>query len=129
MLRAELQELIRNGESSGVEFKRDEVSNQDLAKEVVAFANFAGGTVLLGVADDGAIHGITRQNIEEWVMELCRVKIDPPIIPYFEMHQDVEPGKQVVVVRVLQGPNKPYARIHNAQRTYYIRVGTTSREA
>ena len=34
MLRAELQELIRNGESSGVEFKRDEVSNQDLAKEV-----------------------------------------------------------------------------------------------
>lgn len=129
MLRAELQELIRNGESSGVEFKRDEVSNQELAKEVVAFANFAGGTVLLGVADDGAVHGITRQNIEEWVMELCRVKIDPPIIPYFEVHQDVEPGRHIAVVRVLQGPNKPYARIHNAQRTYYIRVGSTSREA
>jgi len=129
MLRAELQELIRNGESSGVEFKRDTVSNYDLAKEIVAFANFAGGVVLLGVGDDGTVHGTSRADLEEWVMQLCRDKIDPPIIPYYEVQKDVELGRDVAVVRVLQGPDKPYARFHDNRRTYYVRVGTTSREA
>lgn len=129
MLRAELQEVIRNGESSGVEFKLDAVENYDLAKEIVAFANLQGGVAILGVDDNGAVQGTTRANLEEWVMELCRVKIDPPIIPYFEVHADFEPGKHVAVLRVLQGPSKPYARVHNQHRTYYIRVGTTSREA
>ena len=129
MLRAELQELIRNGESSGVEFKLDAVENYELAKEIVAFANLQGGVVILGVADNGTAEGTTRGNLEAWVMELCRVKIDPPLIPYFEVHSEFELGKQVAVVRILQGPSKPYARVHNQHRTYYIRVGTTSREA
>ena len=41
--RTELLELIRNGENSGVEFKRDTLQNHDLAKELVAFSNFGGG--------------------------------------------------------------------------------------
>lgn len=129
MLRAELQELIRNGENSGVEFKLDTVQNYDLAKEIAAFANFQGGVVLLGVEDDGVVHGTTRNNLEEWVMQLCRDKIDPPIIPYYEVFPDLEPGRHVVAVRVLQGPDKPYARVHDNRRTYFVRVGTTSREA
>lgn len=129
MLRAELHELIRNGENSGVEFKLDTVQNYDLAKEIVAFANFQGGVVLLGVEDDGAVHGTTRNNLEEWVMQLCRDKVDPPIIPYYEVFPDLEPGRHVVSVRVLQGPDKPYARVHDNRRTYFVRVGTTSREA
>jgi ATP-dependent DNA helicase RecG len=36
----ELLEIIRNGENSGVEFKRDDIQNHDLAKELVAFAKF-----------------------------------------------------------------------------------------
>lgn len=129
MLRAEVQELIRNGESSGVEFKLDAIENYELAKEIVAFANLQGGIVILGVSDNGVVEGTTRPNLEEWVMELCRVKIDPPIIPYFEVHPDFEPNKQLAVVRILQGPSKPYARVHQQHRSYYIRVGTTSREA
>ena len=129
MLRAELQELIRNGENSGVEFKLDIVQNYDLAKEITAFANFQGGVVLLGVEDDGVVHGTARNNLEEWVMQLCRDKVDPPIIPYYEVFPDLEPGRHVVAVRVLQGPDKPYARVHDNRRTYFVRVGTTSREA
>jgi ATP-dependent DNA helicase RecG len=129
MRHAELLELIRNGENSGVEFKLDLVDNADLAKEIVGFANFMGGIVLLGVADDGGIAGLTRPHLEEWVMELCRIKIDPPLIPYYELHREVEPGKDVAVVRVLPGPSKPYARVHQQRRIYFIRVGSTSREA
>ena len=129
MTKTELIEIIQNGESSGVEFKRDEIQNRELAKEVVAFSNFMGGLILLGVEDSGAVHGTTRPNLEEWAMELCRTKIDPPIIPYFEWVRDVEPGRDVAVLRILPGHNKPYARIHEGRRTYYIRVGRIVREA
>ncbi|EHK3488097.1 ATP-binding protein [Escherichia coli] len=65
MLKSELLEIIANGESSGVEFKRDDIRPEQLAKEVVAMANFQAGSVLLGVEDDGTITGIQRQNLEE----------------------------------------------------------------
>lgn len=129
MNRVELRELIANGEDSGVEFKRDEVENHELAAELVSFANFAGGVVLLGVEDDGSIGGTTRPDLEEWVSELCRTKIDPPLIPYFSRIRDAEPGRHVAVVRVLAGPAKPYALVHRGRRRYLIRVGSTNREA
>ena len=129
MTRDELQRLIREGEDSGLEFKRDEVTNFDLAREITALLNHAGGTVLLGVDDGGRIVGTQRPRLEEWVAELCRAKIDPPVIPSLSWVRDAEPGADVLAVRVSVGPDKPYARVHNTRRTYYVRVGSTSREA
>lgn len=129
MTRDELQRLIRQGEDSGLEFKRDEVTNFDLAREITAFLNHAGGTVLLGVDDDGRIVGTQRSRLEEWVAELCRAKIDPPVIPVLSWVRDAEPGADVLAARVSVGPDKPYARVHNSRRAYYVRVGSTSREA
>ena len=129
MNKAELIELISNGENSGVEFKRDAVANHDVAKEIVALLNLEGGTVLLGVEDDGTITGTTRESFEEWIAELCRVRVDPPIIPFLSWVKNAEPGRDVLAVRVPIGPDKPYARVHNARKTYFIRVGDTSQEA
>jgi ATP-dependent DNA helicase RecG len=129
MKHEEIFDLIRNGEDSAVEFKRDDVTNYDLAKELAAFLNFAGGTILLGVEDDGTISGTTRNRLDEWVAELCRKKIEPPIIPFLSWARDVEPGKDVLAVRVPTGPDKPYARLHDDRRTYFVRVGSTCREA
>jgi ATP-dependent DNA helicase RecG len=135
MHRHEIIELISNGENSGVEFKEDSAENYRLAQEVCAFANLMGGVILFGVSDNGKVRGISNprfngpRKLEEWVMEVCRTKIDPPIIPYFEIVKEFEPGKDVAAIRVPQGPNKPYARIHDNKRTYFIRVGSTSSEA
>lgn len=126
--RVELLELINNGENSGIEFKRDVIDNRSLAKELVAFSNLSGGAVLLGVEDDGSISGLTRQSLEEWVMTACREKIRPAIIPFFEIIRDVEPGKDVAIVRVAPGFSV-HSVWHNSGNTYYIRVGTQSREA
>jgi ATP-dependent DNA helicase RecG len=125
--RTELLELIANGESSGVEFKRDDLQNQVLAKELVAFSNFEGGMVLLGIEDDGSITGLTRENLEEWVMTTCRDKIRPAIIPFFEIITGVEPGKKVAIVRIERGFDV-HSLWHNNRNSYYIRVGTQSRE-
>ncbi|MCG8480708.1 MAG: putative DNA binding domain-containing protein [Spirochaetales bacterium] len=126
--RTELLEIIANGENSGVEFKRDDLQNYVLAKELVAFSNFEGGMVLLGVEDDGTVAGLTRPDLEEWVMTVCRDKIRPGIIPFFEIMRDVEPGKDVAMVRVSRGADV-HSQWHNNRRTYYIHVGTQSREA
>lgn len=126
--RAELQELLRNGESSGVEFKQDVVEPRALAKELVALTNLDGGRVLLGVDDDGSVSGIGRANLEEWVMQVCRDKIRPEIIPYYEIVRDVVPGRDVAVVRVEPGYDVHHVW-HEQHRTYSIRVGTLSREA
>lgn len=127
MTRTELLEIIRNGENSGVEFKRDVLQNHDLAKELVAFANFEGGAVLLGVEDGGSVGGLTRDDPEMFVMNACRDKVRPGLIPFYEIVKDVEPGKDVAVVRVARGLDV-HTRWHENRNTYFIRVGTQSRE-
>ena len=127
MTRTDLLEIIRNGESSGVEFKRDVVQTHDLAKELVAFANFEGGIVLLGVEDDGSVSGITRSKPEEFVVTTCRDKVRPGLIPFYEVVKDVAPGKDVAVVRVSRGFDV-HTLWHNNKNSYYMRVGTQTRE-
>ena len=74
MNRTDLAELIHNGESSGVELKRDDVHPERLAKEMAALLNLEGGHILLGVEKDQTISGLTRERekAEEWVMEVAR---------------------------------------------------------
>ncbi len=142
MNKTELREIINNGENSGVEFKRDTEDNRTLAKELVAFANLQGGRVLLGVEKNRTVFGLTRfdtgtgtgdtpriyDRLEEWIMQACRDKIRPEVIPYFEVIRDVEPGLDVAVVEIERGWSAHHVW-HDQHRTYYIRAGTLSREA
>jgi len=129
MLRSELLEIIANGESSGVEFKRDDIRPEQLGKEIVALANLHGGMILLGVEDDGAISGIQRSNIQEWVMDtVFASKVHPMILPFYE-EVGMSDGKKVAVVSFPQGTAKPYVLRHNNREEIYIRVGSISRLA
>ncbi len=126
--RVELLEIIANGENSGIEFKRDDARDHDLAKDLVAFSNLEGGRVFLGVDDDGTVVGVTRERLEEWVADVCRDKIMPAVTPYFETIKDARPGADVVVVRV---PRGVYAHSQRSDdgNVYFVRVGTRSRES
>lgn len=129
MLRSELLEIIANGESSGVEFKRDDIRPEQLAKEVVAFANLHGGRIFLGVEDDGTISGIQRPNLQEWVMDtVFASKVHPMILPFYE-EVEMADGKRVAVVSFPQGAAKPYVLRHNNREEIFIRVGSISRLA
>ena len=50
-----IEELIRQGENTSIEFKRGDVRTENLAKELIAFSNSSGGVVLLGIEDNGEI--------------------------------------------------------------------------
>ena len=127
MNRAALTEMIRNGEGSGIEFKGENVRPEQLAREIVALANFKGGTILLGVEDDGTVSGVSREDMEEWVMDVCATLVHPRLIHYYEevATEDVK----VALVSVDMGVAKPYVVRHNGREDIYIRIGSTSRLA
>lgn len=120
-----LSQILQNGENSLVEFKLAEVSPQSLAEEIAAFANTAGGSIFIGVADDGAVPGIDagrKAQLEEKVMNICRHNINPPIIPIYETIRLGD--KWIARVTIAEGIEKPYQTV---QGKYLVRVGSTRR--
>ena len=110
MNRDELSELIRNGENSILEFKRDGVHPDSLAKALSAMLNLEGGKVLLGVEDDGSVSGLERrrEEVERWVMEIARRNLQPAVIPSW-VAMTLEDGRVVGVVGLPEdAPGKPY---------------------
>ena len=129
MLKSELLEIIANGENSGVEFKRDDLRPEQLAKEIVALANFQGGKLLLGVEDDGSISGIQRDDLETWVMDTVFGRyVHPMILPFYE-EVEFDGGKRVAVISFTQGTAKPYVVRKDNREEIFVRVGSTSRLA
>ena len=131
MNHTELLEMIRNDESSGVEFKRDDIHPEDLAAEIAALLNLEGGHVLLGVENDRTVSGLTREpkKAEEWVMQAARDHIQPAVIPYWEVLEPIL-GKSVGVISLpANAPDKPYKAKRGASWVTKIRVGTTTRDA
>lgn len=131
MNRTELTELIQNGENSGVEFKRDDIVPEKLAKEMAALLNLEGGHILLGVEKDRTVSGLSREpeRAEEWVMEAARVHLRPAAIPYWETIEWSK-GKTVGIVSLpADAPDKPYKAKRGSAWVTQIRVGTTTRDA
>ncbi|MCI7443132.1 MAG: putative DNA binding domain-containing protein [Clostridium sp.] len=124
MTSKDVLDIIQSGENFYIEFKEEKVKAKDLGEEIVAFANSEGGTILIGVSDDGNITGITDKKIEETIMNICRNNIVPNIIPSFEYA--IINDKKIVILGIPKGLSKPYSTVDNK---YYIRVGTTKRIA
>ena len=128
MLKTELLEIIANGENSGVEFKRDDIRPEQLAKEIVALVNFQGGQIILGVEDNGTISGLSRPNAEEWVMNVVRDKIHPQILPFYEKIK-IDDGVFVAIITFPLGISKPYVLRDRGEEKVFIRIGSTSQLA
>ncbi len=131
MLKTELLEIINNRENSGVEFKRDDIRPDELAKEIAALLNLEGGYILLGVEDDGTVSGLVRDSkeAEEWVMNICRNNLQPPITPYWEIIPWDESKCIGVLTLPADSPDKPYKGRRGSSWVTFVRVGSTSREA
>ena len=93
-----------------------------------AFANMNGGVIVLGVEDDGTVSGVTRRNLQAWLMDTVIGRfIDPQIVPDYD--EFVLGDKQVAIVTVPAGSAKPYAVRQQERTDYYIRLGDTVQRA
>ena len=124
MLKTDLQDIIDAGEGSKTEFKRDGLRPEQLAREIVSFANMNGGRILLGVEDDGTVSGVRRRDLQAWVMDAVIGRcVVPPLIPdYEEVAMD---GGVVAVIDVPPGVAKPYAVKRGERLDGYLRLGNT----
>ena len=129
MNKAGLLELVLDGETPKVVFRRDDLRPVQLAREVVAFANGRGGRILLGVNQDGAISGIQRDQLQGWVFgQVLDSFVHPAIIPYYEEVQ-LDDAKRVAVITLGDEPSKPYAVRREGRDEVYVRAGHASKIA
>ena len=120
-----VRELIGQGENSAVEFKSGDVHADSIAKELVAFANTLGGTLLFGVDDNGVVVGF-EENLkhEERIANIVRNNLIPPL--YIESQWVELPEGKILVVVVPKGKERPY---QTNKHQFLIRIGSTNRVA
>ncbi|MCK5848938.1 MAG: putative DNA binding domain-containing protein [Caldisericia bacterium] len=114
-------------ESSLVELKQQIVS--DIRKTIVAFANTAGGTIYIGIDDDGIVVGIAKPDEEMLqVSNMIRDAIRPDITMFVSCKKENIKGKNVIKVSVQRGTECPYYLTKKGLKPsgVYVRQGTSS---
>jgi len=123
-------ELLRSSEGKTLEFKRDLSSPEGVLRTVAAFANTAGGMLLVGVEDGSArVCGIEHPlETEERLINLLCDRISPRIVPDIGIHP--WRSRFVLAVQVFPSPLRPHhlTRLGPDAGTY-VRAGSTNRRA
>jgi hypothetical protein len=128
----DLRALIYEGEGPQVEFKSmppsDPETKRGLLKTVVAFANSWGGSLVIGVDDDGKPVGIESdaRRVADDIMRLIHGRTDPePDGEAFTLELE---GKSLILVNISRGTRPPYGfRPPGSEHLqYYVRRGANS---
>jgi hypothetical protein len=139
----EMMKIIHRGESQSLEFKEwlpitgDKPKRWELHRAVVAFANTKGGTILIGVNDNGEIVGIDHNlqtmasslekddrlnSYQSEIRKLLNREITPTVEFSFET---MGLGSQsVLAIHITEGKEKPYRLIKDDE--IFIRVGSNN---
>ena len=126
----DLTDLLKRPEGKTLEFKRDVSSAAGVLRTVVAFANTAGGTVLIGVEDGTRrVRGVADPlAVEERVASMLSDGISPRLLPDIE----ILPWRStnVLAVQVYPSPSRPhYLKGAGIEAGVFVRVGSTNRRA
>jgi len=133
------RELIEEGENEFIEFKSSlrwniHISKKDKAiehaslKTIAAFLNSDGGTLLIGVKDDGSLLGLEAdqfQNDDKMLLHLNKLIQDRIGILFTEfVTTDIELVKGQKVLRIdCEAATEPAYLTHNNEEHFYIRSG------
>ncbi len=137
------KDLISAGESPVVEFKstlrwniharqNDSKMEKSVLKTIVAFLNSDGGTLYIGVSDDGELLGIENDGFQSedkfhlHFTYLLSIKIGNQFVKYIKSDFiDVE-GKRIFKVTCSRSDNPVFYREKGSQDEFYVRNGPSS---
>jgi ATP-dependent DNA helicase RecG len=123
----ELLGILSRGEDSRRQFKRNVNNAEAMASELVALSNCEGGYIVIGVDDDGAISGLTGEDItrlNQLVSSAASQGMHPAINPI--TNNVMVSGSLVMVVHVPEGANKPY---QDKDGVFWVKNGADKRKA
>lgn len=122
---AELQDRIARWEDLHTDFKERIESPDELARDLVCFANTDGGQLILGVAKDRSIVGVADPDaVNRDVDNVAYNNCEPPVTVVQEVINC--DGKPVLVVNVPKGAQRLY---RTNRGRYYIRTSSGCRDA
>ena len=119
--------MINTYENQDIEFKQEYVS--DINKEVIAFANADGGTILIGVRNNGEVCGVDNPDFTmQQVTNSLRETVSPDVIPFVKVKTIQIEEKNVIEILISTGTNRPYYIREKGLRPsgVYIRKGSSS---
>jgi ATP-dependent DNA helicase RecG len=126
-----ISELINAGESKTVELEEDFSQKNQISKTVCAFANRAGGHIIIGVNDQKEVLGIDDELVDDYLDRVSNVihySIYPMIIP--EIYTYRINNKSIIVIQIYPGNTPPYyLKNKGKNKGTYIRVGKTNKVA
>lgn len=114
-------------ESDTLELKSELIP--DICKEVVAFANSHGGTIYIGVQDDGTVVGVS--NADDTLLRLnnmVRDSIKPDVTMFVRYDLQQVDGKTILFIAVQKGTDRPYYLANKGLKPngVYVRNGTST---
>jgi predicted HTH transcriptional regulator len=126
---AELRELVAQGEGKSLEFKRGLPRDEKVARSLCAFANTRGGLLLIGVTDQGGLHGAPRpRETLQRLRAIAAERVDPPLA--VEAGIVAVGGVRLVWCSVPLSPQRPHAALDaSGERALLVRAGSSNRRA
>lgn len=124
----DLARLLTLPESRTLEFKRDASSLRPILRALVAFANTAGGTLVLGCEDDGTVVGLSEAaDTEARLTSAINDGIKPALMPDLRLvhHED----KALLLVRVAHLPGPFHTVKDGPTEGIFVRLGASNRPA
>lgn len=117
-------------ESETVKLK--EIVVDDIKKEIIAFANCDGGKLYVGIKDDGSVVGLSDPDgTALQISNMIRDAVKPDLTMFLHYENIVVEGKNIVVVDVQRGTERPYYISKKGLRPegVYVRQGFSSVQA
>ncbi len=153
---ATIRDLIAKGESATLEFKStarwnikiaqpDPKIERVIVKTIAAFLNARGGTLIIGVEDDGKLYGLHedyklcgnkgRDGFENWLMQTVMKDFGKDVVAqlHVEFHQlgttdEAKPGGADICVIHIEPSPKPRFATENGQELFYVRTGNATNQ-
>lgn len=108
------------------------VLTKEIKKEIIAFANTNGGKIFIGVNDNGKVNGIINPDeVIQALTGMINEGIKPSLVEYTKIKVEQYDEKDVVVIDIQSGPNKPYYILDKGLKPsgVYFRHGSSSIQA
>lgn len=135
LLDSSIETLLAQGENEHTEFKEGAL-NPNILKAVAAFLNTKGGTLLLGVSDDGALLGIpeadnsTADKFDQDFQNLVREKLGADAMSYVHFSHHHYHGKMIYRVDCEASHKPMYLNAGKgvSGEVFIIRAGATNQQ-